>query len=306
MFVFQISAWEEKCKAQEEAHTQKLREEHDKLIESGMSKRKAAQTIRQMPPPKPPARPKCDVPGHAQEEQLTDSGRETEMYFQQPKQILDFFTQLEEQNLFLIQNSQETEQALEELKQEFTATQLQMDVKTSTLRENIGELKAQIDEEEVKASQLSKSINASMGSKQGSQEEIIGALHKKVYDVYKRCGFDVNGGSPNTLFMLSELEARLEDLLTAIKSMPPDYVAAEEKRKDTLRRERKRQEMQEAMEKERIAKNERAMRAAFEAPPKRTGRQVMFRSAPVRRQVKEEVTEPNQDELDEIRFLSAD
>ena len=36
------------------------------------------------------------------------------MYFTQPEQLLDIFTQLEESNLFLIQNSQETEQALEQ------------------------------------------------------------------------------------------------------------------------------------------------------------------------------------------------
>ena len=41
------------------------------------------------------------------------------MYFREPEQLLDIFTTLEEQNLFLIQNSQETEQALEELKQTF-------------------------------------------------------------------------------------------------------------------------------------------------------------------------------------------
>ena len=55
------------------------------------------------------------------------------MYFRAPKQLLEIFTQLEEQNLFLIQNSQETEQALEELKQDFTATQVSMDAKVSSL-----------------------------------------------------------------------------------------------------------------------------------------------------------------------------
>ena len=44
------------------------------------------------------------------------------MYFQEPTQLLNIFTALEEQNLFLIQNSQETEQALEELKQTFRNT----------------------------------------------------------------------------------------------------------------------------------------------------------------------------------------
>ena len=40
-----------------------------------------------------------------------------ELYFRDPKQLMEIFTELEEQNLSLIQNSQETEEALEEVKQ---------------------------------------------------------------------------------------------------------------------------------------------------------------------------------------------
>ena len=144
------------------------------------------------------------MPGHADEEPLTDSGKEREMYFKQPKQLLDLFTQLEEQNLFLIQNSQETEQALEELKQDFTATQVSMDGKTSSLRENIGELKSQIGDEEVKAEQLSKSINASTGPSRAARRRSW-ALYSG-YEVYERCGFDVPrvSGSIRDFFTFTE------------------------------------------------------------------------------------------------------
>ena len=43
--------------------------------------------------------------------------RDLELYFTDPQQLLDIFAELEEQNLSLIQNSQETEEALEEMKQ---------------------------------------------------------------------------------------------------------------------------------------------------------------------------------------------
>ncbi len=56
--------------------------------------------------------------------------------------------------MFLIQNSQETEQALEELKQEFHDTRHKMDVKTESLMGNIDELAQQIAGEEAKAGQL--------------------------------------------------------------------------------------------------------------------------------------------------------
>lgn len=47
-------------------------------------------------------------------------------------------------------------------------------------------------------------------------------------NVYERCGFDASS-SPTTLYMLSDLEARLEDLLSDIAQMPQDYVAKAEK-----------------------------------------------------------------------------
>ena len=38
------------------------------------------------------------------------------MFFKFPHQLLDIFSELEEQNLSLIQNSQDTEEALDEMK----------------------------------------------------------------------------------------------------------------------------------------------------------------------------------------------
>lgn len=46
--------------------------------------------------------------------------------------------------------------------------------------------------------------------------------------MYERCGFDASS-SPTTLYMLSDLEARLEDLLSDIAQMPEEYVAKAEK-----------------------------------------------------------------------------
>ena len=49
------------------------------------------------------------------DEDETDVDEEA-MYFTQPQQLLDIFSQLEERNLFLIQNVQETEEAVEEMR----------------------------------------------------------------------------------------------------------------------------------------------------------------------------------------------
>ena len=52
--------------------------------------------------------------------------QEPELFFGDPQQLLDIFAELEEQNLSLIQNSQETEEALEEMKQTIKQTQERM------------------------------------------------------------------------------------------------------------------------------------------------------------------------------------
>jgi len=217
---------------------------------------------------------------------------------------LDIFTQLEEQNLFLIQNSQETEQQLEELIQEFNKTQDTMNSKTSELGSTIHTLRSQIGREEGRAEQLTKRIEASTGDTHERQGQLLLDLRDKVSEVYKACGFDAAGGSPETLFMLSELEAKLEDLLTAIEQMPEEFVRAKEKEKDKTRRDRRRLENQEEEERRQEARNKMFKERAEKPIQKKAGRQVMFRSAPIRRKLHEVKTDENKEDLDEIKHLT--
>ena len=95
----------------------------------------------------------------------------------------------------------------------------------------------------------------------------------------------------------------LEDLLNAIEQMPEDYVIKAEKEKEKRRRERKRQEQQALQDKQQEERNRKSIERSMQAPKTRTGRQVMFRSAPVRRAVREEKKEEEEDQ-DEIKHLS--
>ena len=56
----------------------------------------------------------------------SDEEGEIELYFTDPQQLIAIFTELEEQNLSLIQNSQETEETLEDIKQQRKATEQRM------------------------------------------------------------------------------------------------------------------------------------------------------------------------------------
>ncbi|KAJ1454045.1 hypothetical protein M885DRAFT_582800 [Pelagophyceae sp. CCMP2097] len=236
------------------------------------------------------------------DEPCESSDEELPMYFRQPTQLLDIFTQLEEQNLFLIQNSQETEQALEELKQHFESTKREMDGKTALLQQNIDDLEGAISAEEAKAQLLRNRLEARAGATQGRQETLLAALHDKVRDVYARCNFDV-GSKPGTLLMLSELEDKLEKLLDHVETMPEDYILKEEKDKEKKRRERKRQEQQTLQDAQQEERNRKSIARSMQAPKKRTGRQVMFRSKPESRAVLQEATE-EEDDGDELKYLT--
>ena len=48
--------------------------------------------------------------------------------------------------------------------------------------------------------------------------------------MYEICGFDAES-NPSTLTMLTDLEAKLEELLTQIEEMPEEYVEHAEKKK---------------------------------------------------------------------------
>lgn len=63
-------------------------------------------------------------PNH--EEEVLLSTEDQVLFFQTPKQLLDIFAELEENNLALIQNCQETEETLEELKGKILETDIKM------------------------------------------------------------------------------------------------------------------------------------------------------------------------------------
>lgn len=73
---------------------------------------------------------------------------------QNPRQLLDIFAELEEQNLFLIQNSQETEEELEELRNKFRHTQSTMNAEIATLNSQIETLDAVVVFEDEKKNAL--------------------------------------------------------------------------------------------------------------------------------------------------------
>merc|ERR1719172_435252 len=152
------------------------------------------------------------------EEMDCDSGEEIPLYFQHPKQLLDIFTQLEEQNLFLIQNIQEAKHSQEH--------------RAITLKENILETEKKIGEENEKAEELRGRISKKSGT--DGTADLLKELDNKSKDVYKTCDFNMDH-FPGTLQMLADIEKKLEELLTHLEEAEhaqPDLVKRLEQTKE--------------------------------------------------------------------------
>ena len=127
----------------------------------------------------------------AVDEDVFDWDEDPALYFASPQQLLDIFSALEERNLFLIQNSQETEEALEELRQKLEETKSKMTSETSSLAGQIQGLQVSIDQELKKARMLnSKTQTSSDAAGDGGDTiKILDELNVKIADLYATPNF---------------------------------------------------------------------------------------------------------------------
>ena len=245
----------------------------------------------------------------AASESSSDSDSDTDvyeerMYFTSPQQLLELFAQLEERNLFLIQNVQETEESLEEMKAKYEEMETEMADKAAQLQANIEEMKKKIDKEREKTAQLhiKKQVMGIVGDIKGmvDAEKVVDSLREHVKAVYRKSGFDADTQT-DTLDMLRDIEGWLAHLLNEMRSMDPAKVEAAEKRKNAERRTMIRQakkEEQQRMYEERLAKS--TARATAEVV-RHSGKPVMFRSQPMKKKVKEQNVQQVDEEAEELK-----
>ncbi|XP_054833223.1 cilia- and flagella-associated protein 100 isoform X2 [Eublepharis macularius] len=210
-----------------------------------------------------------------------EDNEQPEIYFTDPHQLLNIFTELEEQNLSLIQNSQETEETLDELRHTLTTTRNKMDKEIEQLKQLAITLQANIIKEEETAADLElKARVFSFGEyKAEVQDKMLVSLHKKVLEVYRRC-IGENEANLGTLQMLGVIEHQLDDLLECLERVPQAKIEQAEKAKEKERRIRMREEkirQQRALQEERL---QRALARAQAEVKRKTGRRLVFRSEP--------------------------
>ncbi|CAK8988360.1 unnamed protein product [Durusdinium trenchii] len=215
------------------------------------------------------------------------SEEEPELFFKEPQQLMDTFTELEELNLFLIQSSQGTEQELDEMRHNFEAMKMDMGQKVQQLKDQIKQLEQNIKQEKRHSEELRRSHVEKAST--AAQDKKLSDLAMKVHDVYKRCDLARDQQQLDTLQMLGAIETRIEELIQGLDEayqQDEELVMRLEWQKERDRRERVRENrIREQSEKQEDRLKQSLLRS--QKPVfKKAGKQVMYRSPPLRQERK--------------------
>eukprot|EP00762_Andalucia_godoyi_P000067 ANDGO_02278.mRNA.1 hypothetical protein PHYSODRAFT_330169 len=208
-------------------------------------------------------------------EEIQVDDAELPMYFADPQQLLDIFASLEESNLFLIQNSQETEEALEEIRTKYNEAKRKLETESSSLEGQIQSLEVSIQHEKEKISGFTSKAEQNVSS--NAADRVLNELNAKVLEVYRQAGYE-NDAKLSTLDMLRNIERKLEELIIESDQMDPEGVEALEKAREKERRQRIREEKLEQSKKLQEDRVKRALERSQAPVQKKTGKPVMFRS----------------------------
>jgi len=248
---------------------------------------------------------KIATPEDIVEDESSDD-EEIELYFKEPQELLAMFHELEDQNLSLIQNGQDMEENIDEIKSQANITRERLNRDVAFLAGQITMLEqAAMREEEkiedlkLKCEMFSPTLQPTSNSTdfgefdQDDQEKLLEKFGNKVEEVYNTV-IGENDANISTLQMLTSIENTFGQLLDLQEMMPEDEIAEYEKKFEKDRRARLREDKlreQEALQKERV---QRALERAQAAPRNQVGRRPVPRSEPPRVKVK---TRKNKEQL---------
>jgi len=213
---------------------------------------------------------------------IEDGSQDCPLFFNDPKQVLDIFTALEEQNLFLIQNAQETQQALEEVEQKFAETKAKMGHKSEALKTNIDMLQRKIGNEKGKCEELQLRMQGEDNATFVVPDTLLKELGHKVAEVHHACGFE-SDHDPDTLQMLANIEAKLEELFCTLdehdaSAEGKEFVTRLEREKEKERRDHVRAERVEQQNRKNDERLRKTLQRSQAPVHKKVGKPIMFRS----------------------------
>ncbi|KAM5287901.1 coiled-coil domain-containing protein 38 [Ctenodactylus gundi] len=236
-----------------------------------------------------------------------DLDLQPQLYFKDPEELLQVFTDLEEQNLTLVQYAQDVDENLEEVNKREKVIRDKINANIDFLLEQKAILKANCQREEEKAAELElRSRLFNFGEfNSDAQEKLINSLTTKINQVYTVCIGDADVGSLNAVQKLVKVESRLVELSDMVDSLPKDYVDAVERLKQKERWQKMREEKMKEKQKYQEERLRTALERAVSQPKKKVGRRHIFRSTPPSN--KAEITlvsDPRKKSLEEDHFFS--
>ena len=139
-------------------------------------------------------------------------------HFTDVQQLLVVFSDLQESDLFLVQNAQKLEDESEAVVQSITAFKARSVETTRTTERDIASLAASIEaaQQRLRLARNGSPVSGKSGASGKSRDEMLGALHGRVKHTYAGCGLSASGATTTTVAMLKELEAEFEKLNTQV------------------------------------------------------------------------------------------
>ena len=220
--------------------------------------------------------------------------------FNDGKEMMEAFANLEEQNLQLILEIQQTQEQVEEQENALVAAKVKMENGMTSMKAANDATRNEIERIKEASGRLEASISGSRSHQ--SMAATLKNLQSQVAHVNSVCGLD--GAGQDTIQMLTNIEKVAETVLKKLEksdAVLPEFASKLEKAKEKERRRKLRAdrvaEEKHKSEQRSIKSLERAMRPV----EKMKGKPIMFRSEPIKvvREV-EDVTNEN----DEAQRLS--
>ncbi|KAF7662354.1 hypothetical protein LDENG_00237760 [Lucifuga dentata] len=212
---------------------------------------------------------------------------EPELYFSDPRQLLDLLKELTEQDLSLIQNTARVNEKVKEHQKTIDTTREKFEQEEEQLRLQIKEMMERIAKETTRAADLKQKVLLSDFTKLDKEEQeiMMEAVGGKVAGVFHSC-VDDRITNLRTIEMLAKIENRVCLLMETLENIPAETLAVVRMIKDKERRTRQREEQlvqQKVKQEERM---KRYLERSLADIKKRSGRKLMPRHLPITQKIK--------------------
>lgn len=201
-----------------------------------------------------------------------------EIYFKDPKQLVDILVELEEHNMFLIQHCQDAEETVERYRLQFTDLLAGRDGSIVEMHDKKALKEKELSGAQSRNIQYKTSGDFRKGNELGEKE--LETLQQSIADFHILLGFET-AKSNDTATMLSRIEGKMEEMTSKLETLQknnPKLLRELAQIKEAERREQERAEKNAIAQMEKEEKTQRAIQNALMPIKKRTGRPVVSRT----------------------------